>query len=127
MPGAYSEAAALAAFPGCDPLPCRTFEGAFQAAAQWSADAAVVPIENSLGGSIHAVYELLLRYGGEEGGAAGGGGLRIAGEVGVAVSHCLLAPKGTALEDVTEVTSHPQALAQCEGFVRSLASSGGEA
>ena len=112
VPGAYSEAAALAAFPGCDPLPCRTFEGAFQAAAQWSADAAVVPIENSLGGSIHAVYDLLLRY---------GDGLRIVGEVGVAVSHCLLAPAGTRLEDLTEVTSHPQALAQCEGFVRSLA------
>ena len=114
VPGAYSEAAALASFPGCDPVPCRTFEGAFQAAAQWSADAAVVPIENSLGGSIHAVYDLLLRY---------GDGLRIVGEVGVAVSHCLLAPAGTRLEDLEEVTSHPQALAQCEGFIRSLAAS----
>ena len=114
VPGAYSEAAALAAFPGCDPVPCRTFEGAFQAAAQWSADAAVVPIENSLGGSIHAVYDLLLRY---------GDGLRIVGEVGVAVSHCLLAPKGTEIGELEEVTSHPQALAQCEGFIRSLAAS----
>lgn len=127
MPGAYSEAAALAAFPGCDPLPCRTFEGAFQAAAQWSADAAVVPIENSLGGSIHAVYDLLLRYGGDSGGlggiggiGGGGGNLRIVGEVGVAVSHCLLAPAGTEIEDLDEVTSHPQALAQCDGFIRSL-------
>jgi len=60
-PGAYSEAAALAAVPGCAPLPCEQFETAFGALNQWLADRAVVPIENSLGGSIHAVYDLLLK------------------------------------------------------------------
>lgn len=61
MPGAYSEMAARKAIPGCEPLPCDQFEVAFQALEGWLADRAVLPIENSLGGSIHAVYDLLIR------------------------------------------------------------------
>lgn len=61
-PGAYSEGAAVAAYPDCTPIPCEQFEVAFQALSQWIADRAVLPIENSLGGSIHSVYDLLLRY-----------------------------------------------------------------
>ena len=60
-PGAYSEGAALKAVPGCQPLPCEQFDTAFEAISQWLADRAVLPIENSLGGSIHAVYDLLIR------------------------------------------------------------------
>ena len=61
-PGAYSEGAAVAAYPDCTPIPCEQFEVAFQALSQWMAERAVLPIENSLGGSIHSVYDLLLRY-----------------------------------------------------------------
>ena len=61
LPGAYSEGAALKAVPGCQPLPCEQFETAFEAISQWMAERAVLPIENSLGGSIHAVYDLLMR------------------------------------------------------------------
>ena len=60
-PGAYSEGAALKAVPGGEPLPCEQFEVAFQALSQWLADRAVLPIENSVGGSIHTVYDLLMR------------------------------------------------------------------
>jgi prephenate dehydratase len=60
-------------------------------------DWAVLPVENSLGGSIHAVYDLLLRY-----------RLHIVGETSVAVNHCLLALPGTKKEDLTRVISHPQ-------------------
>jgi arogenate/prephenate dehydratase len=62
IPGAYSEGAALRACPGCEPLPCEQFELAFQALSQWLAERAVLPIQNSLGGSIHEVYDLLNRW-----------------------------------------------------------------
>ena len=62
-PGAYSEGAARKAVPGGEPLPCEQFEVAFQALTQWLADRAVLPIENSVGGSIHTVYDLLIRCG----------------------------------------------------------------
>lgn len=62
MPGAYSEAAALTAYPTCDPCPCDQFENAFEATEQWTADRAVLPFENSLGGSIHRNYDLILQH-----------------------------------------------------------------
>ena len=62
VPGAYSEGAARKACPDAEPLPCDQFEVAFQALAQWLADTAVLPIENSLGGSIHTVFDLLIKY-----------------------------------------------------------------
>jgi len=60
-PGAYSESAVLAAFPDGHPVPCEQFEDAFQALSQFLVDRAVLPVENSLGGSIHAVYDLLIK------------------------------------------------------------------
>ncbi|KAL6601455.1 hypothetical protein ACP70R_044675 [Stipagrostis hirtigluma subsp. patula] len=103
VPGAYSEAAAGKAYPGCDAIPCDQFEVAFQAVELWIADRAVLPVENSLGGSIHRNYDLLLRH-----------RLHIVGEVQLPVHHCLLALPGVRRELLTRVISHPQALAQCE-------------
>ncbi|KAK4482685.1 hypothetical protein RD792_009852 [Penstemon davidsonii] len=62
VPGAYSEAAAGKAYPNCEAIPCDQFEVAFQAVELWIADRAVLPVENSLGGSIHRNYDLLLRH-----------------------------------------------------------------
>ena len=61
VPGACSEGAALQAVPSGEPLACDQFEVAFQALSQWLADRAVLPIESSAGGSIHAVYDLLIK------------------------------------------------------------------
>lgn len=103
VPGAYSEAAAGKAYPNCESIPCDQFEVAFQAVELWVADRAVLPVENSLGGSIHRNYDLLLRH-----------RLHIVGEVQLPVHHCLLALPGVRKENITRVISHPQALAQCE-------------
>ncbi|KAJ0021482.1 hypothetical protein Pint_32239 [Pistacia integerrima] len=129
--GAYSESAAEKAYPNCEAVPCEQFDTAFelecvrmyighwprpcmnccsisiwsilQAVERWLVDRAVLPIENSLGGSIHRNYDLLLRH-----------RLHIVGEVKFTVRHCLLANQGVKLEDLKRVLSHPQALAQCE-------------
>ena len=62
VPGAYSEAAAAKAYPRCEAVPCEQFEAAFSAVELWLVDRAVLPVENSLGGSIHRNYDLLLRH-----------------------------------------------------------------
>ncbi|KAJ4981144.1 hypothetical protein NE237_031981 [Protea cynaroides] len=109
VPGAYSEAAALKAYPRCEAVPCDQFEAAFKAVELWLVDKAVLPIENSLGGSIHRNYDLLLRH-----------RLHIVGEVQLAVNHCLLGLPGVRKEELKRVLSHPQALAQCENTLSTL-------
>ncbi|KAK2424168.1 arogenate dehydratase [Trifolium repens] len=109
VPGAYSEAAAGKAYPNCEAIPCDQFEVAFQAVELWIADRAVLPVENSLGGSIHRNYDLLLRH-----------RLHIVGEVQLPVHHCLLALPGIRKEYLTRVISHPQALSQCEHTLTKL-------
>ena len=109
VPGAYSEAAAGKAYPNSEAIPCDQFEVAFQAVELWIADRAVLPVENSLGGSIHRNYDLLLRH-----------RLHIVGEVQLPVHHCLLALPGVRKEFLTRVISHPQALAQCEHTLTKL-------
>lgn len=103
VPGAYSQLAAEKAYPGCESVPCEQFETVFEAVEKGLVDRAVLPIENSLGGSIHRNYDLLLRH-----------RLHIVGEVKVDIRHCLLVNQGVKLEDLKRVYSHPQALAQCE-------------
>ena len=102
--GAYSEAAAYAYFgEKISTLPCKSFETLFAAVTEGRVTHGVVPIENSLAGSIHRNYDLLLRN-----------ELLIVGEYHLRVSHCLMVLPYVALEDVKRVYSHPQALAQCE-------------
>jgi arogenate/prephenate dehydratase len=97
VPGAYSEAAAAKAYPSCEAVPCDQFEAAFQAVELWLVDRAVLPIENSLGGSIHRNYDLLLQH-----------RLHIVGEVQLLVHHCLLVIPGVKKEELQRVISHQQ-------------------
>ncbi|XP_027338212.1 arogenate dehydratase/prephenate dehydratase 1, chloroplastic-like [Abrus precatorius] len=109
LPGAHSEDAAFKAYPKCETVPCDEFETAFKAVELWLADKAVLPIESSVGGSIHRNYDLLLRH-----------RLHIVGEVQLQVNHCLLGLAGVRKEELKGVVSHPQALAQCEMMLSGL-------
>ncbi|KAF7150228.1 hypothetical protein RHSIM_Rhsim02G0106500 [Rhododendron simsii] len=109
VPGAYSEVAALKVYPWCETVPCDQFEAAFKAVELWLVDKAVLPIENSVGGSIHRNYDLLLRH-----------RLHIVGEVQMVVNHCLLGLRGVRKEELKRVLSHPQALDQCEMTLHKL-------
>ena len=112
-PGAYSEAAALQyGGPQAETLPCKSFEDVFDAVSRKKATHGVVPLENSIGGTIHRNYDLLLDH-----------DLTISGEVELDVVHCLQALPGTKIEDVKVVYSHPQALAQCERYLKDLGAS----
>jgi arogenate/prephenate dehydratase len=108
-PGAYSEAAALRFSDHADVVPCESFEDVFAAVASGKATHGILPVENSIGGSIHRNFDLLLEH-----------DLPIVGEVTLPITHNLMALPGTKLEDVRRILSHPQALAQCERFLRSM-------
>jgi prephenate dehydratase len=107
-PGAYSEAAAFEYFgPEIGTLPCNTV---FTSVGEGVACThGLIPIENSLAGSIHRNYDLLLRY-----------DQNITGEYHLRVRHCLMALPGVPLKEIKRVYSHPQALAQCEGSLTLL-------
>jgi len=107
--GAYSEAAAGKFSPEAAMVPCPAFEDVFHAVESGRATCGVLPIENSIGGTIHRNYDLLVQH-----------ELKIVGEVELPVIHCLAALPGTKLANLTQIYSHPQALAQCDRFLRSL-------
>jgi len=106
-PGAYSEAAALEHFgPSACTVPCESFDAVFAAVEAGQTDYGLIAIENSLAGSIHHNYDLLIQH-----------SLSIVGEQYLRVHHCLITAPGVKIEDVRRVISHPQALAQCEGYL----------
>lgn len=108
--GAYSEAAVIALYgPHVDLAPRPSFDQVFASVQDGTCDLGVVPIENSLAGSVHRNYDLLLQH-----------ELHIVGEVNVRVIHCLIANPGVRLEEVRRVYSHPQALTQCEASLAAL-------
>ena len=107
--GAFSEDAVLKFFGDVELLPCRSLADVFGCVSEGKADFGVVPVENSQAGSINETYDLLLKY-----------ALNISGEIALEVNHCLMAPDGESLTSIKTVYSHPQALAQCEEFLRKL-------
>lgn len=104
--GAFSEEAAYNQLNrNIQVLPCETFDQAFQSVAKKKATYCLVPIENTLAGSIYENYDLLLRN-----------NLHIVGEENLRIVHNLIAFPGTTLQKVHRVYSHPVALAQCKRF-----------
>ena len=104
--GAFSEEAALKlAGPHATLVPRPTFEAAFSAIDDRLADYILAPIENSLAGSVHRSFDLLVEN-----------DLHIIGEVIIPIVHNLIALPGARINDLAVVESHPVALAQCEQF-----------
>lgn len=105
--GANSHIACLQAMPGHVPLPCRTFEDAFQAVKEGTAVLAMIPIDNSVAGRVADIHHLLPQS-----------NLFIIGEYFLPVHHQLLVVKGADPKAITEVHSHVHALGQCRKVIR---------
>ncbi len=105
--GAYSEDACLKYFgKGIATKPLMDFQTVFEAVEKDKVTHAMVPVENSIEGSVAQVNDLLLDH-----------DLTISAEVIVPVKHCLMANKGATMDSIREVLSHPQALGQCRKFL----------
>jgi prephenate dehydratase len=108
-PGANSHIACAENYPEMTPLPCPTFEDAFAAIADGTAELGMIPIENSLAGRVADIHNLLPAS-----------GLHIVGETFLPIHFQLLAVKGARLADLREVHSHVHALGQCRNIIRKL-------
>ncbi len=109
-PGAFSQAAAHRIFRHrIDAVPCPHFEAVFESVAKKKSRYAVIPIENSLAGSIHQNFDLLTRY-----------SLEAIGETFLRIEHHLIAGRNTRLSQIKSIYSHPVALAQCQGLLKKL-------
>lgn len=108
--GAFSEEAIQQIWSGeAEPVPCRDFRDAAEALARGEVDRAVLPIENTLVGSVQDAHDVI----------DGTPGIHAIAETVVAVHHCLLGAPGATFDQVRDVFSHPVALAQCGAFFRS--------
>jgi prephenate dehydratase len=101
-PGAYGEMATLSHFPKAKLLPAKSFQIIFQSLESGAVDFAVIPIENSIEGSINETYDLLLNT-----------NMEVCGEIYQRIRHCLIINPDSDNSKVRCAYSHPQALAQC--------------
>jgi chorismate mutase / prephenate dehydratase len=105
--GAYSEMAVYKFFgTKVEPIPCKDFKDVFESVKNGTVPNGVIPIENSIEGSVNQNYDLFLTY-----------DLKVCGEVAIKLAHVLIANPQTKLEDTKTVYSHPQALAQCRNYL----------
>lgn len=108
-PGAWSDIACRAMFPGLKPVPCRGFEDAFKAVKDGRADLAMIPVDNTLAGRVADVHHLIPK-----------GDLYIVGEHFQPIQMALLGVKGAKISDLTDVYSHIHALPQCRKIIKKL-------
>ena len=108
--GSFSHGAAQSAFPGCTCVGYATFPEAAQAVVDGQADYALLPVENSFAGAVLPTYSLLEKL-----------PLHIVAETVKPVRHQLLGVPGATLAGIRQIASHPQAIAQCDAFLATLA------
>jgi prephenate dehydratase len=104
--GAFSHEAALKLVPGAEIVPCALSAEVFAALDAGTADAAAIPIENSLAGSVLEHFDLLLKH-----------DVKVVEETLIRIRHNLIATPGTSMAAIDRVLSHPVALAQCRRFL----------
>jgi len=108
--GAYSESAVYSFFgSSAEVKPCENLSDVFENVKKGETPYGVVPIENSIEGSVNQTYDLFLEY-----------DLKVCGEIVLRIVHCFIAHPGTRLNSIRTVYSHPQALAQCRKFLEKL-------
>jgi chorismate mutase/prephenate dehydratase len=106
-PGAYSEIVAMRLFPKFETISRKMFQDIFEALDDGTAKFGVVPVENSIEGSVNEIYDLLLDT-----------NKIVSGEFFLRINHCLIANLGLR-ETIKRIYSHPQAIAQCRNYIRS--------
>jgi len=104
--GAYSEAAAKHWNDDLVPIPCNEFAQVFEGVESGKYDYGIVPVENTLGGIVSEVNDLMIHT-----------KLHVTGAIEIPIIHCLVVFPGTDHREIRDVYSHPQALAQCRNFV----------
>lgn len=112
--GAYSESAGRGAFKDTDyqqveTVGFPTFKAVFDAVESATCEFGIIPIENSVSGTLHVVYDHLIRS-----------TLKIVGECTAVEEHCLCVCSGTEQQSITQIMSHPVILEQCEAFISNL-------
>jgi len=107
--GAYSELAVRRTFDeNCEVIPKKEFSDVFESVMKEETEYGVIPIENTLGGTINDNIDNLINY----------PDIQVVGEQHIRVIHNLIVLPGTKKEDIKKVYSHPQGLAQCEKFLK---------
>lgn len=111
--GAYSAQTARALFPNSTIQYYKQFENVFEAVNQGKAKFGIIPVENSTAGSVHDAYDLIMKY-----------RFYVVGAYDLKIDHCLCAKQDTNFDDIENVYSHPQALSQCNLFLKNFDFSG---
>lgn len=107
--GAYSGVTANKLFPNSPVQFYSQFEDVFEAVNRGDARFGVIPVENSTAGSVHESYDLIMKY-----------RFYVVGAYDLKIEHCLCAKGSTKYEQITDVYSHPQALSQCNNFLKNF-------
>jgi len=105
-PGSFSHEAALKLIPDAEIVPCALSADVFAALTEMKVDSAVIPIENSLAGSVLEHFDLLLSH-----------DVKVDRETLIRIRHNLIVIRGSDINDIDRVFSHPVALAQCRRFL----------
>lgn len=107
--GAYSGVTSSILFPDSPIRYYKQFEDVFEAVNKGEASLGVIPVENSTAGSVHESYDLIMKY-----------RFYVVGAYDLKIEHCLCAKENTKYEDICDVYSHPQALSQCNSFLKNF-------